>query len=72
MHQLNLTTKHFSYFIKKQNMRLFFTDSTDWSPLSYIMLIAKITGLILMTGITVAVNRGDTAHTEKPQLIIHK
>ncbi|GAA6228266.1 uncharacterized protein LOC108887488 [Lates japonicus] len=32
-------------------------DSTDWSPLSYVMLTLRITGLILMIVITVAVIR---------------
>ncbi|GAA6217664.1 uncharacterized protein LOC108887489, partial [Lates japonicus] len=34
-----------------------FTDSTDWSPLSDVMLTLPITGLILMIVITVAVIR---------------
>lgn len=32
-----------------------FSDSTDWSPLSYILLVLRITGLILMIGIIVVV-----------------
>ncbi|XP_047243441.1 titin-like isoform X2 [Girardinichthys multiradiatus] len=34
-----------------------FKDFTDWSPLSFIMLTLRITGLILMVGITVGIIR---------------
>ncbi|XP_035986374.1 uncharacterized protein LOC118559873 isoform X2 [Fundulus heteroclitus] len=42
-----------------------FKASTDWSPLSFIMMTLRITALILMVGITVGIIR--TRGSKKPQ-----